>query len=156
MTESMFVFKPLSNCNELKDFIILRSKDHLFGLVNFQGEFLEFKNYDVPKEGENIPINRDNVFFTLGEVNKATNTFILTLDESSDKSYGVELPSYVRDELISSIKLKYKIADYEALNFLISHIDNIEEAYMHCLSSLIQRNKEFKESFITLLKTYKQ
>ena len=54
------------------------------------------------------------------------------------------------------MKTNYKIADHEALNFLINHIDNIEEAYMHCLNSLIQRNKEFKESFVVLLKTYKQ
>lgn len=54
------------------------------------------------------------------------------------------------------MKTNYKIADHEALNFFINHIDNIEEAYMHCLNSLIQRNKEFKESFVALLKTYKQ
>lgn len=45
----------------------------------------------------------------------------------------------------------YKIIDYEALNFLINHIDTIEVAYMYCLSSLIRRNEEFKKSFIALL-----
>ena len=50
----------------------------------------------------------------------------------------------------------YKIIDYEALNFLINHIDTIEVSYMYCLSSLIRRNEEFKKSFIALLEVYKQ
>ena len=54
------------------------------------------------------------------------------------------------------MKTDYTIVDYEALNFLINHIDNIEETYMHCLSSLVRRNEEFKKSFIALLEVYKQ
>lgn len=50
------------------------------------------------------------------------------------------------------MKTDYKIADYEASNFLINNIDNIEEAYMHCFNSLIQRNKNFKAKLLTLLK----
>lgn len=57
---------------------------------------------------------------------------------------------------LNRVKTDYAIADYEALNFLINHIDNIEVAYMYCLSSLIRRNEEFKKSFIALLEVYKQ
>nr|DAT97176.1 MAG TPA: protein of unknown function (UPF0184) [Crassvirales sp.] len=55
------------------------------------------------------------------------------------------------------MKTDYTIADYEALNFLINHIDNIEESYIYCFNSLIQRNKNLKARLLTLLKeTQKQ
>lgn len=54
------------------------------------------------------------------------------------------------------METNYTIADYEAIKFLINHIDNIDEAYMCCLSSFTRRHKDFKEAFVYLLKTYKQ
>lgn len=57
---------------------------------------------------------------------------------------------------LNNMETDYTIADYEAIKFLINYVDNIEDAYMHCLGSITQRNKEFKEAFVAFLKTYKQ
>lgn len=78
----------------------------LSGTVYFQGDMLEFDGYAVPKEGEIIPVdNYGN--FTVGTVNEVTNTFVLTLGKSYDEAFGVELPAYVREELISTLKDKW-------------------------------------------------
>lgn len=75
----------------------------LSGTAYFQGDMLEFDGYAVPKEGEIIPVdNYGN--FTVGTVNEVTNTFVLTLGKSYDEAFGVELPAYVREELIATLK----------------------------------------------------
>lgn len=77
----------------------------LSGTAYFQGDMLEFDGYAVPKEGEIIPVdNYGN--FTVGTVSEVTNTFVLTLGKSYDEAFGVELPSYMREELISTLKDK--------------------------------------------------
>lgn len=60
--------------------------------------------YGVPKEGEVIPVDGYGVDFTVGTVNEVTNTFVLTLGKFTDEAYGVELPAYVREELIATLK----------------------------------------------------
>lgn len=92
----------LNNCDELRDFMMSHFDDPLIGTSCFQGDMVEFNGYAVPKEGEIIPI--DSVNFTVGTVNEVTNTFVLTLGKFSDEAYGVELPAYVRKELIATLK----------------------------------------------------
>lgn len=92
----------LNNCDELRDFMMSHFDDPLNGTSCFQGAMVEFNGYAVPKEGEVIPV--DSVNFTVGTVNEVTNTFVLTLGKFSDEAYGVELPAYVREELIATLK----------------------------------------------------
>lgn len=93
----------LDSCTALKSFMIFHLDESLSGVVNFQGGMVEFDGYAVPKEGEVIPVD-DGVYFTVGTVNKVDNTFVLTLGKASDEAFGVELPSYVREELITTLK----------------------------------------------------
>lgn len=97
-------FECLNNCEELKNFMIYHFEDCLNDLADFQGDMTEFNGYAVPKEGETIPIDGYEVFFTVGETNEVTDTFVLTLGKFFDEAYGVELPSYVREELIATLK----------------------------------------------------
>lgn len=77
--------------------------ESLSGTAYFQGDIVEFNGYAVPKEGEIIPVdNYGN--FTVGTINEVTNTFVLTLGKFADEAFGVELPSYVREELIATLK----------------------------------------------------
>ena len=77
--------------------------ESLSGTADFQGDMVEFNGYAVPKEGEIIPVdNYGN--FTVGTSNEITNTFVLTLGKSVDEAFGVELPSYVKEELIATLK----------------------------------------------------
>lgn len=93
----------LSSCDDLKAFMLSHLDKSLSGTAYFQGDMLEFDGYAVPKEGEIIPVdNYGN--FTVGTVNEITNTFILTLGKSYDEAFGVELPAYVREELIATLK----------------------------------------------------
>lgn len=62
---------------------------------------VEFNGYAVPKEGEVIPVGNAN--FTVGTVNEVTDTFVLTVGKFTDEDYGVELPAYVREELIATL-----------------------------------------------------
>lgn len=94
----------LNNCDELRDFMIYHFDDPLNGTANFQGDVVEFDGYAVPKEGEVIPMDGYGVNFTVGTVNEVTNTFVLTLGKFADEAYGVELPAYVREELIATLK----------------------------------------------------
>ena len=71
--------------------------------ANFQGTIIEFNGYAVPKEGEVIPVD-DDINFTVGTVSEITNTFVLTLGKFADEDFGVELPAYVREELIATLK----------------------------------------------------
>ena len=57
----------------------------------------------IPKEGEVIPVDGYGVNFTVGTVNEVTNTFVLTLGKFADEAFGVELPAYVREELIITL-----------------------------------------------------
>lgn len=95
----------LSSCDDLKAFMLSHLDKSLSGTAYFQGDMLEFDGYAVPKEGEIIPVdNYGN--FTVGTVSEVTNTFILTLGKSYDEAFGVELPTYVREELITTLKGK--------------------------------------------------
>lgn len=73
-------------------------------IADFQGGMVEFDGYAVPKEGEVIPVDDYDVNFTVGTVNGATNTFVLTLGKFTDETLGVELPAYVREELIATLQ----------------------------------------------------
>ena len=93
----------LNNCNDLRDFMVSHLDESLSDTANFQGDMIEFNGYAVPKEGEVIPVDYD-VNFTVGTVSDITNTFVLTLGKSYDEAFGVELPAYVREELITTLK----------------------------------------------------
>ena len=93
----------LSSCDDLKAFMLSHLDESLSGTAYFQGDMLEFDGYAVPKEGEIIPVDGYGDF-TVGTVNEVTNTFVLTLGKSYDEAFGVELPAYVREELIATLK----------------------------------------------------
>ena len=93
----------LNSCDDLRDFMVSHLDESLSGTANFQGDIVEFNGYAVPKEGEIIPVdNYGN--FTVGTVNEVTNTFVVTLGKSVDEAFGVELPAYVREELIATLQ----------------------------------------------------
>lgn len=94
----------LNSCDELKDFMMYHFDDPLNGTADFQGDMVEFDGYGVPKEGEVIPMDGYGINFTVGTVNEVTNTFVLTLGKFADEAFGVELPAYVREELIATLK----------------------------------------------------
>ena len=94
----------LNNCDELRDFMLSHLDESLSGIADFQGDVVEFDGYGVPKEGEVIPVDGYGVNFTVGIVNEVTNTFVLTLGKFADEAFGVELPAYVREELIATLK----------------------------------------------------
>lgn len=100
-------FEYLNNCNELRDFMINHFNSPLNSTVCFQGDMVEFDGYAVPKKGEVIPVDSYSANFTVGTVNEVTNTFVLTLGKSTDEAYGVELPAYVREELIATLQDKW-------------------------------------------------
>lgn len=77
--------------------------ESLSGVACFQGDMVEFDGYAVP-EGEVIPVDGYDVNFTVGTINEVTNTFVLTLGKFADEDFGVELPAYVREELIATLK----------------------------------------------------
>ena len=91
----------LNNCDELRDFMMSHFDDPLIGTSCFQGDMVEFDGYAVPKEGEVIPVGNAN--FTVGTINEVTDTFVLTVGKFTDEDYGVELPAYVREELIATL-----------------------------------------------------
>lgn len=93
----------LNSCDDLKTFMLSHLDESLSGTADFQGDVVEFNGYGVPKEGEVIPVD-DDVYFTVGTVSEITNTFVLTLGKFADEALGVELPSYVRGELIAILK----------------------------------------------------
>ena len=84
--------------------MVFHFSDPLNVVADFQGDMIEFNSYAVPKEGETIPMEEFQIFFTVGKTNENTNTFVLTLGDSIDEAYGVELPSYVREKLIATLK----------------------------------------------------
>ena len=93
----------LNSCDDLKAFMLSHLDEYLSGTAYFQGTMIELDGYAVPKEGEIIPVdNYGN--FTVGTVNEVTNTFVLTLGKFADEAFGVELPAYVREELIATLK----------------------------------------------------
>lgn len=93
----------LNSCDDLKAFMLSHLDEYLSGTACFQGTMIELDGYAVPKEGEVIPVdNYGN--FTVGTVSEVTNTFVLTLGKSVDEALGVELPAYVREELIATLK----------------------------------------------------
>lgn len=93
----------LNSCDGLKAFMLSHLDESLSGTADFQGNIIEFNGYAVPKEGEVIPVdNYGN--FTVGTVSEVTNTFVLTLGKFADEAFGVELPAYMREELIATLK----------------------------------------------------
>ena len=94
----------LNSCDELKDFMMYHFDDPLNGTADFQGDMVEFDGYAVPKEGEVIPVDGYDVNFTVGTINGGTKTTVLTLGKSTDEALGVELPAYVREELIATLQ----------------------------------------------------
>ena len=94
----------LNSCGELRDFMVSHLDESLSGIADFQGDMVEFDGYAVPKEGEVIPVDDYDVNFTVGTVNRGTNTFVFTLGKFTDEALGVELPAYVREELIATLQ----------------------------------------------------
>ena len=94
----------LNSGDELRDFMLFHLDESLSVIADFQGDVVEFDGYAVPKEGEVIPMDGYGVNFTVGTVNEVTNTFVLTLGKFTDEAFGVELPAYVREELIATLK----------------------------------------------------
>ena len=93
----------LNSCDELRDFMLFHLDESLSGTADFQDDIVEFNGYAVPKEGEIIPVDSYGNF-TVGTVNEVTNTFVVTLGKSVDEAFGVELPAYVREEFIATLK----------------------------------------------------
>lgn len=93
----------LSSCDDLKAFMLSHLDESLSGTADFQGDMVEFNGYAVPKEGEIIPVD-GYCNFTVGITNEVTNTFVVTLGKFADENFGVELPAYVREELIATLK----------------------------------------------------
>ena len=102
--ETVFTMcENLNSCGDLKAFMLSHLDESLSDTADFQGDIVEFNGYAVPKEGEVIPVdNYGN--FTVGNASEITNTFVLTLGKFADEAFGVELPSYVREELIATLK----------------------------------------------------
>ena len=94
----------LNSCDELRDFMLFHLDESLSGTADFQGDVVEFDGYAIPKEGEVIPVDDYDVNFIVGTINEVTKTFVLTLGNSIDEAFGVELPAYVREELITTLK----------------------------------------------------
>ena len=94
----------LNSCDDLKAFMLSHLDESLSGTADFQGDVVEFDGYAVPKEGEVIPVDGYGVNFTVGTINGGTKTFVLTLGKFTDEAFGVELPAYVREELIATLK----------------------------------------------------
>ena len=94
----------LNSCDDLKDFMLSHLDESLSVIADFQGGMVEFDSYAVPKKGEVIPVDSYDINFTVGTVNEVTNTFVLTLGKFADEAFGVELPAYVREELIATLQ----------------------------------------------------
>ena len=97
-------FEYFNSCDELRDFMLSNLDKSLSGTADFQGDMVEFNGYAVPKEGEVIPVDDYDVNFKVGTINEVTNTFILTLGKFADEAFGVELPAYVKEELIATLQ----------------------------------------------------
>lgn len=107
MCDNIPTLKNLNGCDDLKAFMLSHLDKSLSGTAYFQGDMLEFDGYAVPKEGEVIPVDSYDVNFTVGTINEVTNTFVLTLGKFADEAFGVELPAYMRKELIATLKGKW-------------------------------------------------
>ena len=106
MCDNIPTLENLNSCAALKTFMLSHLDEPLSDIANFQGDIVEFNGYAVPKEGEIIPVDKYSNF-TVGTVNEVTNTFVVTLGKSVDEAFGVELPAYVREELISTLKSEW-------------------------------------------------
>lgn len=104
MCDNIPTLENLNSCDDLKTFMLSHLDESLNDTAYFQGTMIELDGYAVPKEGEIIPVDGYDVNFTVGTVNEVTNTFVITLGKSMDEAFGVELPSYVREELIATLK----------------------------------------------------
>lgn len=97
-------FEYFNSCDELRDFMLSNLDKSLSVIADFQGDTVEFDGYVVPKKGEVIPVDGYDVNFTVGTINGGTKTFVLTLGKFTDEALGVELPAYVREELIATLQ----------------------------------------------------
>ena len=97
-------FEYFNNCDELRDFMLSHLDEPLSIIADFQGDMIEFDGYAVPKKGEVIHMDSYDADFTVGTVNEVTKTFVLTLGKFTDEACGVELPAYVREELIATLQ----------------------------------------------------
>ena len=104
MCDDIPTLENLNSCDDLKAFMLSHLDESLSDTANFQGNIIEFNGYAVPKEGEVIPVDGYGVNFTVGIVNEVTNTFVVTLGKSIDEAFGVELPDFMREELIAILK----------------------------------------------------
>ena len=134
--------KNLNSCDELRDFMLFHLDESLSGTADFQGDVVEFDGYAVPKEGEVIPVDDYDVNFTVGTVNRGTNTFVLTLGKFADEALGVELPAYVREELDMLFLLEHFSledlvkAEEGYINYESKNTDNIAESYVDVEESI--------------------
>ena len=103
MCDNIPTLENLNSCDALKTFMLSHLDESLSDIANFQGDIVEFNGYAVPKEGEIIPVDSYGNF-TVGAANEVTNTFVVTLGKSVDEAFGVELPAYVREEFITTLK----------------------------------------------------
>lgn len=100
----------LNNCNELIEFLKENYQNPVCGNVLFQGDVVNINGYGTPMNAsEFIPVSEDSIeFFIVGGVNEVTNTFVLVISANNtdypDEDYGVELPAYVREELIATLR----------------------------------------------------
>lgn len=97
-------FEYFNNCDELRDFMLSHLDEPLSIIADFQGDMIEFDGYAVPKKGEVIHMDSYDADFTVGTINEVTKTFVLTLGKFTDEACGVELPAYVREELIATLQ----------------------------------------------------
>ncbi len=106
----MFELGFFNNCDELIKFLIDNHDNPICGNASFQGDSIDINGYAHPREiSECVPLSENSMeFFIIGEVNEVTNTFVLVITDNAtdypDEDYGVELPAYVRDELIATLK----------------------------------------------------
>ena len=106
MCDNIPTLENLNSCDALKTFMLSHLDESLSDIANFQGDIVEFNGYAVPKEGEIIPVDKYSNF-TVGTVNGVTNTFVVTLGKSVDEAFGVELPDFMRKELIATLKSEW-------------------------------------------------
>lgn len=98
-----------NNCNELIEFLKENYQNPVYGNVLFQGDVVNINVYGTPMNAsEFIPVSEDSIeYFIVGGVNEVTNTFVLVISANNtdypDEAYGIELPAYVREELIATL-----------------------------------------------------
>lgn len=99
-----------NNYNELIEFLKENYQNPVYRNVLFQGDVVNINVYGTPMNAsEFIPVSEDSIeYFIVGGVNEVTNTFVLVISANNtdypDEAYGIELPAYVREEIIAILK----------------------------------------------------